>query len=186
MKHPEPTPAASDRERVDVFLKPGEYVVGGPSHRVRTVLGSCVSVTLWHPLKRIGAMSHFMLSTRGGLPTSERDPRQWDAKYGDEALNLMLFELAEKGVTATCCLAKIFGGADMFPSLRKGASLAVGRRNGEATRRLLQNHGIKVIAESLFGHGHRQIIFDINTGHVWMRQVPLNADFSPLSAVSKI
>ncbi|WP_056262190.1 MULTISPECIES: hypothetical protein [unclassified Roseateles] len=47
----------------------------------------------------------------------------------------------------------------------------VGRKNGEAARELLQQHGIPIVSESLFGDGHRQIIFSIRTGEVWMRHV---------------
>jgi len=149
-----------------VVLQPGEYFVGDASLRIRTVLGSCVSVTLWHPLRRIGAMSHFLLASRGGAGSVELDPR-----YGDEALPLMLHELAAHQVDAAQCQAKIFGGGDMFPAHRARGAPAVGRRNGEAARGLLQAHGIEVVSESLFGEGHRQIIFDIGSGHVWSRQI---------------
>ena len=40
-----------------------------------------------------------------------------------------------------------------------------------AARDLLQAHGIEIVSESLFGDGHRQIAFDVGTGHVWARQV---------------
>jgi len=152
-----------------VVLRPGEYFVGDARHRVRTLLGSCVSVTLWHARQRIGAMSHFLLATRGeGARTDGPDPR-----YGDEALQLMLAGLSARNVVAAQCQAKIFGGGDMFPAHRNRAGMAVGRRNGEAARALLQQHGIEVISESLFGAGHRQIAFDIHSGHVWSRHVPL-------------
>jgi chemotaxis protein CheD len=39
---------------------------------IRTVLGSCVSITLWHPVKRVGGMCHFLLPTRG-VPVSEEN-----------------------------------------------------------------------------------------------------------------
>ena len=44
-----------------------------------------------------------------------------------------------------------------------------GRRNGEAARELLAEHGIEVLSENLFGNGHRQIVFDVGTGDVWVR-----------------
>jgi chemotaxis protein CheD len=50
----------------------------------------------------------------------------------------------------------------------------VGRRNGEAARERLAHHGIPVVKESLFGIGHRQIIFDVSKGDVWARQVKLS------------
>jgi len=47
----------------------------------------------------------------------------------------------------------------------------VGRRNGDAARELLLAHGIELVSESLFGDGHRQIVFDVATGDVWARQM---------------
>ena len=50
----------------------------------------------------------------------------------------------------------------------------VGQRNGEAALELLNHHGIPIVSESLFGVGHRQIIFDIRNGDVWCHQVAHN------------
>jgi chemotaxis protein CheD len=154
-------------KQIDVFLQPGEYFVGDATHRIRTLLGSCVSVTLWSSLQRIGAMSHFLLASRG--PSAK--PGALDARYGDEALSLMLRELTRHKVSATQCQAKIFGGGDMFPAQKTRGEMAIGRRNGEAARSLLQAQGIEVVSESLFGEGHRQIVFDVGSGHVWSRHV---------------
>jgi chemotaxis protein CheD len=161
--------APQQGRQVEVFLQPGEYFVGDATHRIRTLLGSCVSVTLWSPLRRIGAMSHFLLATRG-LSRRVLDFGAQDARYGDEALRLMLADLARLHVAPTQCQAKIFGGGDMFPAQHVRGALAIGRRNGEAARSLLLEQGITVLSESLFGDGHRQIVFDIGSGHVWSRQ----------------
>lgn len=56
----------------EVYLLPGEYFVGDARYRIRTVLGSCVSITLWHRPLRIGAMSHFLLSEREAGRTASR------------------------------------------------------------------------------------------------------------------
>lgn len=163
-------------QQIEVLLQPGEYFVGDATHRIRTLLGSCVSVTLWSPLRRIGAMSHFLLATRGGGAPLKPSVVACDARYGDEALGLMLSELARQKVNAAQCQAKIFGGGDMFPAQKLRNDMAIGRRNGEAARSLLQAHGIEVVSESLFGEGHRQIIFDVGSGHVWSRQVRPQVD----------
>jgi chemotaxis protein CheD len=161
---------------IDVFLQPGEYFVGHDVYRIRTVLGSCVSMTLWSPLHRIGAMSHFMLASRGPAVGGVR--LALDAKYGDESLALMLEGLGRMKVQPGQCQAKIFGGGDMFPGHKTAGALAVGRRNGEAARSLLGAHGIELSSESLFGTGHRQIVFDIGSGDVWSRQVPPSTDLA--------
>jgi chemotaxis protein CheD len=151
---------------MDIFLQPGEYFVGDANCRIRTLLGSCVSITLWHPGRKTGGMSHFLLATRRGGNTVELDGR-----YGDEALSLMLRDLQRAGAEISQCEAKIFGGGNMFPKLAKLSSQQVGRSNGEAARRLLLAHGIPIISESLYGVGHRQVIFDVGNGHVWSRQI---------------
>ncbi len=150
---------------VDIFLQPGEYFVGNADYRIRTLLGSCVSITLWHPRLRIGAMSHFLLASR-----PSRSPAEPDGRYGEEVMWLMLRELRTAGVMPTECQGKIFGGGDMFPGART-TPIHVGKRNGETARELLHAHGIPILSESLFGVGHRQIIFDVSSGNVWSRQV---------------
>ena len=157
---------ADDSSLIDVFLQPGEHFVADAQYRIRTVLGSCVSITLWHPPTRTGGMSHFLLPTRGGAPVAELDGR-----YGDEALQLILRELWHAGIAPAQCQAKIFGGGNMFPDAVRACTANVGLRNGEAARRLLLDSAIPLLSESLFGDGHRQIIFDLRSGDVWSQQV---------------
>lgn len=152
---------------VDVFLQPGEYFVGDAGFRVSTLLGSCVSITLWQPQRRIGAMSHFLLPAR---VRADADASGLDGRYGEEALALMLAELARAGVRAGACEAKIFGGGNMF-TRRKRDGAGVGRQNGDAARRMLAALAIPVRSQCLFGDGHRQIVFEIGSGDVWSRQI---------------
>jgi chemotaxis protein CheD len=155
---------------IDIFLQPGEYFVGDADYRIRTLLGSCVSITLWHPLLRIGAMSHFLLSRRGAAAEQQRDGAL-DGRYGEEAMALMLAELRLSRVALSECQGKIFGGGNMFPQLQRSESLHVGQQNGQTARELLHAHGIPIVSESLFGDGHRQIIFDVRSGDVWAHHV---------------
>ncbi len=164
--------ASPHEERV---LRPGEYAVGDARCRMRTVLGSCVSITLWHPRRRVGAMSHFLLAERASPSGGSLD-----ARYGEDALALMLQGLAKVRVPAGECQAKIFGGGSMFPEQTAPGALQVGRRNGELARSLLAKHGIAVHSESLFGDGHRQIVFNVATGDVWSRQIQPYTEFNLL------
>lgn len=152
---------------IEIFLQPGDLFVADADYQIRTILGSCVSITLWHPAARTGGMSHFLLPTRssasreGGL----------DGRYGDEALLQMIYELKQVGIAPSQCQAKIFGGGNMFPEHRSKSTVHVGQRNGDAARALLQGHNIPIVSESLFGVGHRQIIFNVSNGDVWANQV---------------
>lgn len=158
---------ARRQDLMDIFLQPGELFVADAGFQIRTILGSCVSITLWHPAARLGGLSHFLLPTRG----KKVQEREWDGRYGDEALFLMIKDLNAAGVDHQQCQAKIFGGGNMFPGHSQASRIQVGLRNGEAARSLLQHHGIGVVTESLYGDGHRQIIFNVSNGEVWSRQV---------------
>jgi chemotaxis protein CheD len=153
--------------QLQVCLQPGDHFVSDARYRIRTLLGSCVSITLWHPGRRIGGMSHFLLPTRG----IEVAQAEFDGRYGDEALQLMASALRQFGVPLLECQGKVFGGGNMFPRQVRCGMVHVGERNGEAARALLHKHGIDVVSESLFGDGHRQVIFDVATGDVWSHQV---------------
>jgi chemotaxis protein CheD len=155
---------------IEIFLQPGELWFGDEHTRIRTILGSCVAVTLWHPRRRIGGMCHYMLPSRirgTGKPL--------DGRYGDEALDLLTKEIRAVHSLPHEFEAKLFGGGHMFQRFCTGKSCGgqVPDRNVAAGRELVLRHGFKVKAEQLGGHGHRQVIFDIWSGHVWVKHAPL-------------
>lgn len=168
-----------DDSAIEIFLDPGEYFVGDDNFVVRTLLGSCVSITLWHPGRKFGAMSHFLLSTRPTAPRQIQERRQrgteLDGKYADEVLMLMLRELRESDIPVEQCQAKVFGGGNMFPHRRQEDTLNIGKKNGETARMLLRSHGIPIVSEDLYGNGHREIVFNVKNGDVWMRQIGIPA-----------
>lgn len=154
--------ARDDTRRI--FLEPGDYFVGGQDYVVRTMLGSCVAIVLWHPIMRFGAMSHFLLASQPGQPCRRRS-----GMYADQVMDMMTGALEQAGVAVDQCIAKVFGGGNMFPDFCLPDSLHVGRRNGEAALALVQEHGMRLAAEDLFGVGYRDITFDVRTGDVWVR-----------------
>jgi len=153
---------------IDIFLMPGDYFVGDGQYRVRTLLGSCVSITLWHPGLRIGAMSHFLLPGHGRRKADRAHDKP--GMYAADAMQLLVDGLARHGVPLAQCQGKIFGGGAMFP--RNARVRDIGTQNGDYARSMLHQHGVHVVSESLFGEGHRQLIFTIRSGEVLSRQVP--------------
>ena len=179
-RRPETSITTPRRGREDVFLRPGEYFVGDARHPIRSMLGSCVTVTLWCDQPRVAAMSHFLRASRHVGESDIDDVRgldlgKLDARYGDEALHLMLHELERRSVVALRCKAKSFGGGNMFRARNPQAQDAIGRRNGEVARALLQARGSEVVSESPYGDGHRQIACDVGTRDVWARLLPRGA-----------
>lgn len=76
----------------EVYLRPGDFCFGEGKLRLNTLLGSCISITMWHPLLVHGGMCHYMLPSRNQL----RGCLAPDGKYGDEAMELFMFELKKR------------------------------------------------------------------------------------------
>ncbi len=151
---------------IEIFLNPGEYYFGERDTRIRTILGSCVSITLWHPRLLIGGMCHYMLPNRQG-----RDLANADGKYADEALGLLFEEIRRSGTVLEDYQVKLFGGGNMFERQIGASNSHIGIRNAEAGRELVKHHGLRLAAQDLGGAGHRTVLFDIWSGHVWVRQM---------------
>lgn len=148
----------------EIYLAPGEFHFGGNGARIQTLLGSCVAITLWHPVRRCGGMCHFLLPGRNGAGREALDGR-----YGDEAVRLFLRETGRLNTAPGEYQVKIFGGGNMFYDLAGSGAVAVGQRNIEAARTLLRVAGFTVQDEDVGGNGYRKIIFDLGDGSVWVR-----------------
>ncbi|HEX5755722.1 MAG TPA: chemotaxis protein CheD [Arenimonas sp.] len=159
----------------ELFLLPGQIWFGGGDIRVRTILGSCVAITFWHPERRIGGMCHYMLAEpRCGTDAS-------DARYGSEAVAQLVEAMREAGTEPCEYEAKLFGGGRMFASASgRDGEHALQRRNIEAAHALVQACGAQVRGEHLGGDGHRQLLFDVADGDVWLRHWPLLGGFTRL------
>lgn len=152
----------------EVFLQPGGFHFGGGRTRISTLLGSCISITLWHPTRLIGGMCHFMLPTRGqpaGLPL--------DGRYADEALALFDRAAATAASLPAEYQVKVFGGGNMLTRPTGGNPLMdIATRNVDSAYALLARHGYRPTVAHCGGQGHRKLFFDLWTGHVWLAHRP--------------
>lgn len=156
-------PSTDTPENVEtVVLRPGDFHFGAGHTRISTLLGSCVSVTLWHPRKRIGGMCHYMMAER-----DRPDGSTLDGRYASEAFALFLMHVDKAGTRASEYQAKLFGGANMFGQ-KPDTKLDIGGRNIDAAHRFLTAQHIAVMAEHIGGSGRRKLHFDVWSGNVWL------------------
>ena len=156
-----PAPNSAEAQET-VVLGAGDFYFGGGKTRISTLLGSCVSITLWHPRKRIGGMCHYMMTERSR--TAEVPP---DGRYAAEAFELFLRHVERAGTQPSEYQAKLFGGANMFRQ-GKGGGMDIGARNVEYGHRLLESRHIALVAEHVAGSGRRKLHFDLWSGDVWL------------------
>jgi chemotaxis protein CheD len=151
---------------LDVFLQPGEFFFGNNDARVRTLLGSCVAITLWHPQFLLGGMCHYLLP---GDRQNNNDGKL-DGRYADAALELFMQEIKSSGTHPSEYTVKMFGGGNQFGQSGVG-NQNIPEKNIQTGKKLLLHHGFKLSSHHLGGNGHRNVIFDIWSGNVWVQHV---------------
>lgn len=152
---------------IDIFLQPGEFYFSDRETRIRTLLGSCVAITLWHPRLQIGGMCHYLLP----MHHSNSEQSELDGRYANDAIALFMLELDKTGTWPSDYEVKMFGGGNQFPNQIKSNQVSVPDNNINVGRSLLKQHGFTIKANHLGGTGHRNVIFDVWSGQVWMQHV---------------
>lgn len=145
------------------FVHTGEVAVSRERTLYSTVLGSCVSICVWDAVTGAGGINHFLLPDQ--VSNGISSPR-----FGNVAVRTLLSRLQAIDVPAARLQAKIFGGASV---LRPGVPMrdALGARNVELARVLLDLAGIPVVAEDVGGDHGRKLIFRTRDGAAWVRKL---------------
>ena len=157
-----------------VFLGPAEIVVTREPVRVKTVLGSCVAITMY--VRRLGwtAIVHCLLPR---AYSSARAVGSEEAlRYVDTAVEVMCHEALRQGAQSREMEIKLFGGAEtLFGGQRQ--PYQVGRMNVKVAEETLAARGLAVAARCTGGTRGRVIEFDCQNGSVLVRKLP--ARFHP-------
>ena len=152
-----------------IFLHPGDFSFAGGGAHLHTLLGSCISITLWHPRKKVGGMCHFTLP---GHPKVRSLNGKHNGRYAEGAMALFREAVDKHKTHITEYQAKIFGGGNMMRSADKPVDDTIGTKNAAAAMQLLMQEGVEILVAHVGEFGHRRIVFDISTGEVWVKHQP--------------
>ena len=149
-----------------VFLHPGDFCFTDKTTHIHTLLGSCISITLWHPKLQIGGMCHFTLPKFPGRSTPDRD---LDGRYAEDVMKLFDREVKKHGTDITDYDAKIFGGGNMMRDKGQDIENSIGTKNATAAMTLLMEKSVNILVAHVGEFGHRRLVFNVETGEVWVR-----------------
>lgn len=130
-------------------------------------LGSCVAIVLHDPASRVGALAHVLLPS----PALARSATHRPARVPQTAVPAMLAAMTELGANRRRIRARLVGGASMFASLASPGTIQMGERNLVATRAVLLQHEIPIMAEAVGGDFGRTVTFTIADGGVVVSSV---------------
>jgi len=123
-------------------------------------LGSCIGVTIYDPVAKVGGMLHFMLAS------SKKTPEKGEmmpAMYGDTGIPLLFrscYDLGAKKENMIVCTA---GGAEI---LDDDGHFKIGSRNRTIVRKIFWKNDILVSAEDTGGSGSRTLSLEMSDGTV--------------------
>lgn len=137
------------------YVHPGRVIASGSACRLKTVLGSCVSVCLYDPGVRAGGMNHYLLPDASGAEGGS-------ARYCGPAIQRLIGQLLGLGADQRRLVAKVFGGSGNADEPDSG--FQVGWRNVQAARRVLRDERIPIVAEDVGGRRGRRLFFDTAHG----------------------
>lgn len=155
-----------------VYLKAGEiHCMGAPS-LVTTVLGSCVSVTMYSSRLGIGAICHALLPACPNMQTCAAAPCREGFVYVDCSIRQMVKLFDKAGANRSDIEVKCFGGSDMFSRLiEKPGIVSVGQQNIESAKTCLKREGFVITSQDTGGMRGRKLFFNTHTGEVMLKRL---------------
>lgn len=129
-------------------------------------LGSCIGLTLYDPVTKIGGLVHYMLPDSTKLKNNSNI-----AKFGDTGIKELYKQVVANGASPRRIVAKIAGGAKMFEVSGLSQVGNVGERNSEEAKIILKELRIPLIAEDTGLNYGRTVVFDCNNGDYIIKSV---------------
>ena len=162
-----------------IVIHAGDLVFGKGRRRIKTLLGSCVAITLWHPRLKYGGMCHFALAKKPQSSTGGTKP---DARYADDCIHLFKKLAQERGTNLSEYKARIYGGGNMLASARLEADSEfsdvdrspVGDANAAQAFALLVRENVAIEEADVGEQGYRKVDFDPVSGHTRVQFVQIN------------
>ena len=155
------------------FLKPADFYFTSESMVIKTVLGSCLTITMFSRKAGAAAACHAVLPSCRDNSCPHGTCRN-KYKFVKCVIPEMLWKFNRLGVGPDEIEIKMFGGADMI-LVKRDSWLAdnerVGRKNILMAREVVQYNRLKVKNVDVGGTFSRKIHFDTETGEVWLKRL---------------
>lgn len=145
----------------------GEYYVTKKDIVLQTLLGSCISVCLKEMNSGIAGINHFMLPATGEI---EDIIINEDARYGINAMELLINKMIKMGAQKKYIKAKVFGGGKVMDQELSNVAEA----NIKFVKTYLNMENISVIASDVGGDYGRKIIFLPNNFDIYLKKIKIS------------
>ncbi len=123
-------------------------------------LGSCIGITLYDPVARVGGLFHYMLpESQIDVQRAQKNP--W--MFADTGIPLFFREIYKLGGEKKRLSAKVVGGAQI---LDDSGFFNIGKRNYTALRKIFWVNNVMIQREDVGGNVNRTVYLDVSSGKV--------------------
>jgi len=129
-------------------------------------LGSCIGLTFYDPVTKIGGLVHYMLPDSTQIKNNTKV-----AKFADTGIDELYKQVIAAGANKNRLVAKIAGGAKMFDVGGLSNVGNIGQKNIEAAKENLKRLGVKLIAEDTGLNYGRTVELHCDTGEYVIKSV---------------
>lgn len=126
-------------------------------------LGSCIGVSLYDPVAKVGGLLHYM------LPESTIDQakaRSAPFMFGDTGIPLLFKESYKLGAKKNRLNVVVVGGAEILD--QKGL-FNIGKRNYTLLRKLFWKNNVMTTFEDVGGNVNRTLKLEVGSGATWLK-----------------
>jgi len=154
-----------------IYLKPAELCVTDKPSVVRTVLGSCLAVTMFNRRLGVSAICHALLPQHA-LKEPSNNARSEKLKYVDYVIPKMVARMKSYDIKLEEIEVKLFGGAGMMnDQAEQVKNQPVGKLNIDTAIKVLEAEGLKLKTSDVGGTFGRKLFFYTHTGEVLLKRL---------------
>lgn len=137
---------------------------GAEDELITYALGSCLGISLWDPVAKVGGLLHVM------MPESSIDPAKAKDKpymFVDTGVPQLFKQCYALGAVKQRVIVKVAGGASTQAS--QGDYFQIGKRNFTFLRKLLWKNGVMLKCQDVGGRVSRTMSLNVGTGEVLLK-----------------
>lgn len=144
------------------YLLPGEiyFGTGNELSELKTLLGSCVAMILWHPHKHLVGMCHIT------LPGNDNDT---DPKYASGAIKYFLEQIRKSGTRPDEFIVGVYGGGKMVSVDDPPSMLDIGNRNAQAMLTQIGKYNFRLKDMDLLDSKYRHVSINPEDGSITIK-----------------
>lgn len=156
------------RKNSCINLQPGDVYFSQPfendtTKTLKTILGSCVAVTIWHSESKTAGMCHYLLAQEADSSKVTQVMQKY--RYGEEALNYLLKKMTLLHPLDEYDLSLI-GGSNMYPSLIQPS---IGEANVKFAQDWAKSNKLTFNHQDTLGNNGRSLALNLITGDITIK-----------------